>query len=170
MKSRPSLWSAGFGLLIAVLVASCADTGGDNASDSTSKSGTDDASQEQIESAQTELGTILVDAGGNTLYMFTQDSPGESTCEGGCLATWPALPGDVKAGEGVDESLLGTIERSDGSTQATYADWPLYYYLQDQAEGDMNGQGVGDVWYVLSPEGTVIKKAVPAGSSGGAGY
>ena len=169
MKTRPSIWSAGSGLLIAVLLASCGGTGADNASGGTSKSGTDDAAQEQIEGAQTELGTILVDAGGNTLYMFTQDSPGESTCEDACLAAWSALPGDVKAGEGVDESLLGTIERSDGSTQTTYADWPLYYSSQDQEAGDMNGQGVSDVWYVLGSDGQVIKDAAPAGSSGGSG-
>ncbi len=106
---------------------------------------------------QTELGTFLVDEEGRTLYMFTKDSPGTSVCEGDCLAAWPVLEGEVAAGEGVDESLIGTIERSDGSIQASYADWPLYYFAQDQAAGDVTGQGVGEVWYVLSPEGEIIK-------------
>lgn len=166
MTSRPRIWPAGLGLAIAVLLASCGNDSGYNASDTTSKSDTDGASQEQIVSAETSLGTILVDEEGKTLYIYTPDSPGKSTCEGGCLAAWPAVPGDAIAGEGVDESLLGTIERSDGSTQTTYADWPLYYFAQDQSAGDVNGQGVSNVWYVLSPEGKIIKDA-PGAVNGG---
>lgn len=162
MKSRTSIWAAVVGLLIAGPLASCGDD--------SAKSGTDEGSQEQVMSAQTDLGTILVDEEGKTLYVFTQDSPGTSTCEGGCLDTWPAVSGEATAGEGADESLLGSIERSDGSTQATYADWPLYYYAQDQSAGDVNGQGVGDVWYVVGPDGTVIKKVPETGSVGGGGY
>ena len=174
MKSnRHVIWAAGLGLLVAGLLTSCGggDTSGtDNTQDGTSQSATGDATQEQIMTTQTELGTFLVDEEGKTLYMFTQDSPGKSVCEGDCLAAWPALPGEMMAGEGVGQGLLGTIERSDGSTQATYADWPLYYYAQDQAAGDVNGQGVSDVWYVLSPDGKIIKKAPGTGSVGGGGY
>lgn len=164
MKSRTVIWPAGLGLAVAVLLSSCGNDSGNNAADTTSKSDTDDASQEQIMSAQSELGTILVDEEGKTLYIYTPDSPGKSTCEGGCLAAWPAVPGDAIAGEGVDESLLGTIERSDGSTQTTYADWPLYYFAQDKSAGDVNGQGASNVWYVLSPEGAAIKGAADTGS------
>ena len=171
MKSnRHSIWAAGLGLLAAGLLTSCGGDGAsgtdDNAQDSTSQSATDDSSTEQIATTQSDLGTFLVDEEGKTLYMFTQDSPGTSVCEGDCLAAWPALPGEVMAGEGVDQSLLGTIERSDGSTQVTYADWPLYHFAQDKAAGDVNGQGVNDVWYVLSPEGEVVKKA-PGTRNGG---
>ena len=62
------------------------------------------------------------------------------------------------AGEGVDATLLGTITRDDGSTQVTYNGWPLYYFHEDAAPGDTNGQGVGGVWFLVSPEGEAIEQ------------
>jgi predicted lipoprotein with Yx(FWY)xxD motif len=110
--------------------------------------------------ADTDFGEILVDAEGRTLYLFTPDEQGPSTCTADCLANWPALAGPATAGEGVDESLLGTATRpDDGSEQATYNGWPLYYFAADPAPGDINGQGVGDVWFVIDAAG----EAVPAG-------
>ena len=47
---------------------------------------------------------------------------------------------------------LGTLTRTDGTMQATYNGWPLYYFAGDAAQGDANGQGVGDVWFVASIE------------------
>ena len=91
--------------------------------------------------AESDLGTILVDGEGLTLYLFMPDAQGPSTCEGDCLAAWPALVGPATAGEGVDESLLATATRADdGSEQVTYNGWPLYYFAQDSAPGDVNGQ------------------------------
>lgn len=109
--------------------------------------------------AESELGSILVDAEGRTLYVFLNDSGGESTCYGECAANWPALAtdGEPQAGEGVEASLLGTTEREDGTVQVTYNVMPLYYFAADEAPGDTNGQGVGDVWYVVSPEGEPIQ-------------
>ena len=100
-------------------------------------------------------------AKGNTLYVFLQDTGDTSTCTGDCAATWPALiaKGEVKAGGGggVDESLLGTSARDDGTMQVTYNGHPLYYFSGDQAPGDTNGQGIGDIWFVVSPAGDAIK-------------
>ncbi|SEE60935.1 COG4315 family predicted lipoprotein [Ruania alba] len=110
-----------------------------------------------VTTAETDLGTILVDGEGMTLYMFTNDEEGVSNCEGDCLEAWPALEGEPEAGEGIDTSLLGSLERSDGTVQASYNGWPLYYWVQDSAPGDTTGQGVNDVWYVLSPEGEIIE-------------
>ncbi len=109
--------------------------------------------------ATSDLGDILTDADGNTLYLFTVDTQGGDTsaCTGDCLATWPALAGPVTAGDGADGSLLGTITRDDGSTQATYNGWPLYYFAADAAAGDTNGQGVGDVWWVIDPAGDPVQ-------------
>ena len=170
-RSHHPLRAAALGLLVAGLLSSCGtdDTGstGTTPQEGTSQSDTDGATGDQITTASTAFGTFLVDDEGKTLYMFTQDSPGRSTCEGDCPAAWPPVPGEVVAGEGADQDLLGTIERSDGSTQATYADWPLYYFAQDQAAGDVKGQGVKDVWYVLTPEGEPIEKA-PAPMQNGA--
>lgn len=110
--------------------------------------------------ADTDLGQILVDGEGRTLYLFTPDEQGPSVCTDDCLANWPSLTGPATAGEGVDESLLGTAPRpDDGTEQVTYNGWPLYYFAADPNPGDINGQGVGDVWFVVTPEG----EAVPAG-------
>jgi predicted lipoprotein with Yx(FWY)xxD motif len=107
--------------------------------------------------SETDLGEILVDGEGMTLYMFTKDSPGMSACEGQCLQNWPPLIGEPAAGEGVDESLLGTIERSDGEMQASYNEWPLYYWVGDTEPGQTTGQDVQQVWYVLGANGEPIK-------------
>ncbi|NED98608.1 COG4315 family predicted lipoprotein [Phytoactinopolyspora halotolerans] len=114
----------------------------------------------RVELSDTSLGEILVDGEGRTLYLFTPDSPGESTCIDECLDIWPPLEGDVEAGEGVNEELLGTIERDDGTVQATYGDWPLYYYAEDADAGDIEGQGVNDVWYVIDADGEAVQGEV----------
>ena len=106
-----------------------------------------------------QLGSFLVDDKGMTLYLYTKDTPNTSTCEGKCLAAWPALltSGNAVAGNGVDASKLGTTTRSDGTTQVTYNGWPLYYFAKDKQAGDTNGQGVGSVWYLVSPTGDAMK-------------
>lgn len=106
------------------------------------------------------FGPALVDAEGRTLYLFTNDTQnsGASACSGDCLVAWPPLltDGEPVAGEGADASLLGTITRDDGTIQVTYNGWPLYYYEDDTAPGDSNGQGVGDVWFLVSATGEAI--------------
>lgn len=103
-----------------------------------------------------ELGEIVVDAEGMTVYMFDSDTQGsgESTCEGQCATNWPAVTtdGDPVAGDGVTGEL-GTIKGVDGATQVTLDGWPLYYFAGDSAAGDVAGQGVNEVWWVLSPAG-----------------
>ena len=108
------------------------------------------------------LGPFLTGAAGRTLYILTRDSPGTSTCTGGCASIWPpftvsggAAPG---AGTGVT-GKLATIRRTDGRVQLTYNGMPLYYYSGDSAAGQANGQGVQGVWYVALAAGN--------GSSGG---
>ena len=61
--------------------------------------------------------------------------------------------GRAEAGDGVDAALLGTTTRKDGTMQVTYNGWPLYYYVKDPKPGDVTGQDVGEVWYVLSAKG-----------------
>lgn len=102
------------------------------------------------------LGDYLVDSNGMTLYIYTKDQPGTSTCYNGCATNWPPLltNGAPVAGTGVTASMLGTTQRTDGSTQVTYNGWPLYYFVADKAAGDTNGEGKGGVWYVMTPAGT----------------
>jgi predicted lipoprotein with Yx(FWY)xxD motif len=108
-----------------------------------------------------DLGQIVVDgAEGRTLYVFLVDEGTESTCYDDCEASWPPLTvdGEPAAGEGIDASLLGTTEREDGSTQVTLDGHPLYYFAGDETADDTNGQDVGDVWYVVSPNGEAIEE------------
>ena len=114
-----------------------------------------------IELAESDLGTILVDADGMTLYGFTVDTEGVSACYDDCATNWPALiaDGDVTVGEGLDQSLVTTVERTDGTMQVKYGDWPLYYFANDGAAGDTNGQGLSEVWYVVGADGALIETA-----------
>lgn len=107
-----------------------------------------------------KLGSILVDGKGMTLYMFTKDSANTSNCYDKCAKSWPPLvtsSGSPAAAAGLDASKFGTTMRTDGTTQVTYNGWPLYYFAKDHQPGDVTGQGVGSVWYVLSPSGDPIK-------------
>ena len=100
------------------------------------------------------FGPILTDESGMALYLFTADSPGVSTCVDGCLAAWPPLltDGEPSVQGAADATLLGTLTRDDGSVQVTYAGWPLYFFAADMAPGDVTGQGVNDVWFVVAPK------------------
>ena len=108
------------------------------------------------------FGQALVDAEGRSLYLFTNDTQnsGTSSCTGECLVNWPPLftDGEPVAGEGVDAAMLGTITLPDGTSQVTYNGWPLYYFHEDTAAGDTNGQGVGGVWFLVTPAGEMIEQ------------
>lgn len=117
-----------------------------------------------VQLAGTDLGDVLVDADGLTLYLFEQDEGDTSTCYDECAATWPPLLSDEPtAGDGVDEALLGTTEREDGELQVTYDGQPLYLFASDQAAGDVGGQGIGDVWFVLDASGAAVTEAPRTG-------
>lgn len=109
--------------------------------------------------ATSDLGEILVDGEGRVLYLFTPDEAGTPTCYEGCAQAWPPLlaGGDITVGPGLDDSDFSTATRTDGGDQVKIGNWPLYYFASDAAPGDTKGQGVGDVWYVVSPNGEAIK-------------
>src|SRR5438128_7930134 len=76
--------------------------------------------------------TILVDSRGRTLYVFDVDQDNTPTCYDDstyhCSKAWPPLlvHGAVRAGKGVNTSLLKTVKRTDGTVQVTYDRHPLY--------------------------------------------
>lgn len=112
------------------------------------------------------LGSIVTDAKGMVLYRYDADSPrpSVSNCTGGCAATWtPVLTGTGSVTlEGVDQKLVTTTTREDGSQQVAIAGWPLYRYTKDTFPGETAGQGVGGLWFVVTPSGG---KATPAPST-----
>lgn len=102
--------------------------------------------------AHPNLGSILVDERGMTLYIFTRDEPGTSNCSGGCLANWPAVtaPADGSVtGPGDLDTRLSTLTREDGAVQVMVDDRPLYLFVGDEVPGDATGQARGGVWYVV---------------------
>jgi predicted lipoprotein with Yx(FWY)xxD motif len=117
-----------------------------------------------LETSHTDLGTILVDGSGRTLYSFTGDRPGaQADCARACLRRWPPLDApDAHAGMGVTETLIATVEGPDGTEQISYHERPLYYFAGDGAVGDTSGQGVtafGGTWRAVRPDGTPVSVA-----------
>jgi len=108
-----------------------------------------------------EVGTVLIDSEGYTLYLLAPEKNGKIECVKECLDFWPAIVVEsgqtAAAGDGVDASLLGTIERPEGGIQVTYGGYPVYLFAGDKKAGQANGQGVQDVWFAITPEGTAAK-------------
>jgi predicted lipoprotein with Yx(FWY)xxD motif len=113
--------------------------------------------------ASSSLGDILVDAEGRTLYAFTKDKGDQSACSGGCATNWPALTGTASAGAGAQASLLSTSMQANGTSQVTYDGRPLYHFAGDTKAGDTNGQAVGNVWFVVTADGALVKEKAAGG-------
>jgi len=91
---------------------------------------------------------VLTDSKGLTLYTFAPDSVNKSVCYGDCATYWPPVPGHMSAGPGVT-GTIGTISRTDGTTQATYDGHPLYTYIGDHGPGTASGNNInlnGGLW------------------------
>jgi predicted lipoprotein with Yx(FWY)xxD motif len=100
------------------------------------------------------------------LYRFDKDTakPPRTNCLEDCVPKWPPVidTGDIRL-DGIDQALLGSVVRPDSTRQVTIAGWPVYRYAGDTAPGEAKGQGAGNVWFAITPQG---KKAA-AGNSGG---
>jgi predicted lipoprotein with Yx(FWY)xxD motif len=100
------------------------------------------------------LGEYIVSSNGMTLYMYTKDTSGVSNCTGVCAQNWPPYTVSSAATLNGAAGMTGTIStltRADGGVQVTYKGSPLYYYVKDAKPGDVTGQGVGGVWFVVKP-------------------
>lgn len=111
-------------------------------------------------------GKLLASSGGLTLYHYTDETRGKVDCKGACAKLWPPLlvKGGAKpsVGPGLAAAKLGTIKRPDGGTQVTYNGLGLYRYAPDTKAGDVKGQGVAHVWFVISPAGKIVKRVAAA--------
>ena len=105
--------------------------------------------------------TVLTNAKGFTLYWFAPDTPTRSNCTGTCAAYWPPATGTPVAGPGVT-GKLGTINRADGTIQATYNGHPLYTYIGDTAPGQAHGNGLnlnGGLWHETTTSSRLAAQA-----------
>jgi predicted lipoprotein with Yx(FWY)xxD motif len=120
------------------------------------------------------LGSIVVNGKGLTLYHVLSEKNGHVACTGNCLYYW--FPVTVKSksqitlGPGLSKAKIGTVKRPGGGLQVTYAGFPLYRYYLDRAPGQAKAQGERDpagTWYVISTGGKVVTKKAGTGTSTG---
>ena len=162
MKSRIAIGLAVASFAVLGLTACSSDSGGSKTSapaTTTSAGAQAPAAGAALATATTSLGTIVVDGKGMTVYEYASDTQGgdSSTCTGACASNWPAVPGSAAPQLDGVTGAVATITGADGKLQLTLNGWPLYYYAGDKAAGDTTGQGVGNVWWVLTPAGELIK-------------
>lgn len=121
--------------------------------------------ESELAVADSSLGKIIVDGDQMTAYYFTKDvaNSGKSACLGECLTAWPPITttSEMPAVDGIT-ATIGTITLDDGTQQITVDGMPIYLFAKDKAPGDVTGQGVGEVWYVVAPDGTMITGAAPS--------
>jgi predicted lipoprotein with Yx(FWY)xxD motif len=132
---------------LAIVLAACGGGGDDQGSGATATTAVaQQATEGTVAVASTNLGEVLVDAKGRTLYVFTKDKGDQSVCSGKCAAAWPALTvtGAATPGTGVQASLLSTSKQ-------------VYYFAGDKAPGDTKGQGLNDVWWVVRGDGSLVQ-------------
>lgn len=112
-----------------------------------------------LTTASTSLGTVVVDGKGMTVYVFDADAPGATTsaCKGACITHWPAVDSDsaTPSVSGVS-GTVATIMGNDGKLQVTLNGLPLYTFFGDKAAGDVTGQGLDKIWWVVGANGAKV--------------
>jgi predicted lipoprotein with Yx(FWY)xxD motif len=151
---------------VAALAAGCGGSG--NSSGEAGAYGSSGENSATTKAASTEpaaavsvgtaagVGKVLVDSEGRTLYYFQKDQGEKSACYGACATAWPPLTGTPRGEGGTEASMFGTTKRKDGTSQVTYAGWPLYAFEGDSKPGEDNGtdsKAFGASWYPLHPNG-----------------
>lgn len=170
-RSTTLLASATVAVVAALAVGGCGSSSGSNTSRSSAPPKTANGQSATVGVANENLGNILVDSQGRTLYLFRSDSGTNSACTGACAIDWPPLRATDKptVGGGAAASIVATSARSDGKPQVTYNGHPLYLFSGDQKPGDTNGEGVnafGGLWYALSSAGNQIVGSAPTPAIG----
>jgi predicted lipoprotein with Yx(FWY)xxD motif len=170
MNTRLTLTLSGSAFALLAL-AGCSSggaySGASNSKPSASTNPTAVAGGTAAKVATTSLGKIIEDGNGMTAYFYDRDraNSGKSDCTGGCAATWPAITSTSAKPTVI--GITGTVGTIPSSNQLTINGRPIYTYAQDRAPGTTAGQGLGGIWYVISPSGAEIKSAAPAGYSRG---
>lgn len=159
-------------LVITTFFLSCSSDGGDSGDNGGNNN--PPAVEKKAVSLATNatLGSYLVDKDGRTLYFFSTDANGQSSCTGGCEALWPVFNVDNltadKLGAGLTLSDFGSITTPSSKKQLTYKGWPLYYYApssddgygsamnKPEEAGKTGGEGFGGVWFVAKPDYSIM--------------
>ena len=162
-KRTPLLAAGALALLAAIAVAVMLASSSAAASTRSAPRASAAGVSTTIRTRHTRVGTILVSPSGETLYAFSRDSRNHNACASmrGCLSVWPitAVHGTLRAGSGVNHSLLGSIQVG-RSRQVTYAGHPLYGYVGNSGPGDVSYVGAssfGGRWPAVSPSGRLVR-------------
>ncbi len=157
-------------LATAALLAACGDsndegsdsttstTAAGSSSDSTTTTAAPAADLTVVVKTDPNLGAILADPDGRTLYTLTDDAGDPVECTGPCLAAWPPLElpdgtTEPSAPEGV---ALTVVDGPDGSKLVAADGLPLYTFAGDGSEADAKGEGLqsfGGTWRVVKTNG-----------------
>jgi predicted lipoprotein with Yx(FWY)xxD motif len=174
------IWAAAGLAALALAISACGSSSSSSSATSTPAAGASSpaasapassASANMVLSTTINGTQVLTNSKGFTLYWFVPDTSTKSNCNGSCATYWPPVKGPVTAGSGVT-GTLGTITRSNGSTQATYDGHPLYTYVGDTAPGQAKGNGLnlsGGVWHEMTVSGATASGPSSSSSSGGSG-
>ena len=180
------IWGAAGLAALALAVSACGSSGSSSAASTPAAGASSPAASASASSPAASGATltartigsqqVLTNSAGLTLYWFAPDSSTMSKCTGSCATYWPPVKGPATAGSGVT-GKLGTITRSDGTTQATYDGHPLYTYAADTAPGQNKGNGLnvsGGLWWEMTVSGATPAAGAAASASastkGGYGY
>lgn len=158
-------WARAALVVMALGLAACGGYG--NGGSTTQGPGASGGSTSIGEADVADVGEVLVNGAGLTLYHMTTETADSITCTGDCASTWPpVLAEDVPDANGLP-GTFGIADRPEGGKQVTYDDFPLYTYSGDSTPGQANGQGVGGVWFAVPASAS----ATPAGGGDtGGGY
>ncbi|GAB3493307.1 DUF4142 domain-containing protein [Amycolatopsis cihanbeyliensis] len=168
---RRSLIPAAVGIALLAATTACDDS---NSYGSYYSAGVPDGGQIRLVAQQTnpanrppvhaveafDIGPMLVDDQGFSLYRYDRDDAGTSTsnCTGACAEVWQPMPASREPLGTLLQGRLGSFTRPDGSDQLTLAGWPLYRYTKDEVPGETTGQGVDDAWFPIRPSGGKIEE------------
>jgi predicted lipoprotein with Yx(FWY)xxD motif len=165
-------------LPLALLAAACGSSNTNSSPSSPSSAATTSSTASSVQVGLStrklpSIGTILVNQGGRSLYVFTPEKGGKVACTGSCATTWPPLKSAGHAPSMsstlVHAALVGKVADPSGGEIITYAGWPLHTYSGDSAAGQVTGQGIGGQWYAISPSGQVNMRKASSSSGGGYG-
>jgi predicted lipoprotein with Yx(FWY)xxD motif len=171
------IWGVAGLAALAIALSACASSSSSSTTSGSTPAGSSPASPAAASggtalAARTIGGQqVLTNSQGFTLYWFAPDTSTTSKCTGSCATLWPPVKGPATAGAGIS-GTLGTINRPDGTTQATYDGHPLYTYVADTAPGQANGNGLnvsGGLWYEMTVSGSTPAAGASASASKG-GY
>ena len=144
---------------IALVVAGCGSGGGSVAAANAptkAASSTSSSTAALMVASKANVGRVLVDAQGRTLYRYTPDHAGQSTCMGTCAQLWPpatATGSGPFTAAGI-KGTVATLTRPGGVKQLTFNGMPLYRFAEDASTADANGQGVDHIWFVIPAKGS----------------